>query len=331
MSFSDIQGQTDIKAHLQSAIKHNKFSHAYIISGEKDSGKMMLAEAFAQTILCEEGGDDACGECQSCHQAIGHNHPDIHYVMHEKPNSIGIDDIRTQLNNDIVIKPYSSKYKIYIVDEAEKMTEQAQNALLKTIEEPPEYGVIFLLTTSATTFLPTILSRCVLLDLKPVNQEIIKRELMHNHGMPDYQAEVCAAFSQGNFGKAIKLAESQEFNELKNTMVDFVKRAASQGVYEINEIATDIVKSETVNIQDYLDLMTIWFKDVLLYKSTGDNKLVTYQDEIMIIKRQSAEVSFGGLENIFKAIDTCRKRLNANVNNNLTVELLLMEVKENMI
>jgi hypothetical protein len=151
---------------------------------------------------------------------------------------------------------------------------------------------------------------------------------MHKHGMPDYQAEVCAAFSQGNFGKAIKLAESQEFNELKNTMVDFVKRAASQGAYEINEIATDIVKSETVNIQDYLDLMTIWFKDVLLYKSTGDNKLVTYQDEIMIIKRQSAEVSFEGLENIFKAIDTCRKRLNANVNNNLTVELLLMEEKK---
>lgn len=331
MAFSDIKGQDDIKAHLQGAIKNKKFSHAYIISGEKDSGKKMLAEAFAQAILCEEEDIDGCGKCQTCHQVINRNHPDIHYVEHEKPKTIGIDDIRTQLNNDIVIKPYSSNYKIYIVDEAELMSEQAQNALLKTIEEPPEYGIIFLLTTSATSFLPTILSRCVLLDLKPINQEIIKKDLMTHHGMPDYQAQVCAAFSQGNFGKAIKLAESEDFKELKNSMVSFVKQAASMGAFEINQIATDITSSETVDIADYMDLMTIWFKDVLLYKSTGDKNLVIYQDEIMIIKRLSAEISYEGLENIFQAIETCRKRLKANVNNNLSVELMLMAVKENIL
>lgn len=113
-------------------------------------------------------------ECHSCKQAAGKNQPDIIYVSHEKPNTISVDDIRTQLNNDIVIKPYSSKHKIYIVDEAEKMNQQAQNALLKTIEEPPAYAVILLLTTNAESFLPTILSRCVTLNLKAVPDEKIK-------------------------------------------------------------------------------------------------------------------------------------------------------------
>lgn len=97
---------------------------------------MMLAEAFAMALQCEKHGKEACMECHSCKQALGHNQPDIIYVNHEKPNTISVDDIRTQVNNDIDVKPYSSEHKIYIIDEAEKMNQQAQNALLKTIEEP---------------------------------------------------------------------------------------------------------------------------------------------------------------------------------------------------
>jgi DNA polymerase-3 subunit delta' len=128
----------------------------------------MLAESFAMALQCETGKAEACMQCRSCHQAMEHNQPDIIYVTHEKPNIISVDDIRHQLNNDIVIKPYSSKFKIYIIDEAEKMNIQAQNALLKTIEEPPAYAVILLLTTNADGFLPTILSRCITLSLKTV-------------------------------------------------------------------------------------------------------------------------------------------------------------------
>ena len=138
MKFADIRGQQDIKAHLQNAIARQKVSHAYIISGEKDSGKMMLAEAFAATLMCEAHGPDACGECHSCKQAWNHNHPDIRYVTHEKPNSFGVEDIRTQINQDIVIKPYSSKYKIYIMNEAKivgemKASEATQESIMTTI------------------------------------------------------------------------------------------------------------------------------------------------------------------------------------------------------
>ena len=132
--FKDIIGHEQIIEHLQNAIGMDKVSHAYIINGPDKSGKMMLAEAFAMALQCEKHGKEACMECHSCRQALGHNQPDIIYVNHEKPNTIGVDDIRTQINNDIDIKPYSSRYKVYIVDEAQKMNQQAQNALLKTIE-----------------------------------------------------------------------------------------------------------------------------------------------------------------------------------------------------
>lgn len=124
--FKDILGHEGIIAHLQNAVSMDKISHSYIMSGEDGLGKNMLADAFAKTLQCEEGGITPCGKCRSCIQAESGNQPDIIHVTHEKPNSIGVDDVREQLVDDIVIKPYSSKYKIYIIDEAEKLTVQAQ-------------------------------------------------------------------------------------------------------------------------------------------------------------------------------------------------------------
>ena len=179
-TFHDIIGQEQIKEHLQNAISAKKISHAYIINGEKSSGKEFIARVFAMTLQCEKGGTEPCQECHSCKQALSDNQPDIIYVSHEKPNTISVDDIRAQINNDIAIKPYSSPYKIYIMNEAEKMTPQAQNAILKTLEEPPEYAVIMLLTSNVNSLLPTILSRCVVLNMKPVADELVRNYLMHH-------------------------------------------------------------------------------------------------------------------------------------------------------
>ena len=129
--FQEILGHEQIIEHFKNAITMDKVSHAYILNGPDLSGKRMLAEAFAMTLQCEKKGTEPCMECHSCKQTIGRNQPDIIYLQHEKPNTISVDDIRTQINNDIVVKPYSSPYKIYIIDEAEKMNVQAQNALLK--------------------------------------------------------------------------------------------------------------------------------------------------------------------------------------------------------
>ena len=181
--FKDIVGQEQLKEHLQNAIRLNKVSHAYIINGERSSGKEFIAKTFAMALQCEnlqtDGQDmEPCQECHSCKQALSGNHPDIIFITHEKPNTISVDDIRSQINGDVAIKPYSGPKKIYIMNEGEKMTVQAQNALLKTLEEPPEYAVILILTSNVSALLPTIQSRCVLLNMKPVKDEQLKQFLM---------------------------------------------------------------------------------------------------------------------------------------------------------
>lgn len=175
-SFKDVVGHKNIIQYIENAVKTDKVSHAYILNGEKGSGKRLLANLFAMSLQCQNRDEDgdACGKCQSCKQAASNNQPDIIRVTHEKPNTISIDDIREQINNDIVIKPYSSKYKIYIVPDADMMSVQAQNALLKTIEEPPAYAVILLLTENAEILLPTIRSRCVMLKLRNIKDQLIK-------------------------------------------------------------------------------------------------------------------------------------------------------------
>lgn len=339
-AFKDILGHEQITLHLQNAITMDKVSHAYIINGPDKSGKMMLAEAFAQTLQCEKleetiaaaGGDgsavEPCMECHSCKQAVGRNQPDIIYVKHEKPNTISVDDIRTQVNNDIVIKPYSSKHKIYIIDEAEKMNVQAQNALLKTIEEPPAYAVIILLTTNADTFLPTILSRCVTLNIKAVADEKIKKFLMSKYQVPDYQADICVAFAQGNVGKAIQLASSEDFNELKASALQLMKRLKDIDLYEMGEAIKQISEYKLA-INDYFDLMMIWYRDVLLFKATGDVNGLIFKDEVYDIKRQAEKSSYNGIEEILEALRKAQVRLNANVNFDLVIELLLLTIKEN--
>lgn len=326
--FSKIIGHEHIIEYFQNAIAMDKVSHAYVLNGPDKSGKMLLAEAFAASLQCEKQQIKPCMECRSCKQAAGRNHPDIIYVTHEKPNTLSVEDIRTQLNEDIVLKPYGSRYKIYIVDEAEKMNVQAQNALLKTIEEPPAYAVILLLTTNADGFLPTILSRCVRLDLKPVNDEKIRSFLMKEKGVPDYQADICVAFAQGNVGKAILLAGSENFSEMKKSAVQLMKRLRDIDLYELSQAVKQITEYK-LEINDYFDLMMIWYRDVLLYKATADVNRLIFQDEVYSIKKEASHSSYEGIERILESLNKAKARIRANVNFELVIELLLLTIKEN--
>lgn len=326
--FKDIIGHTQVIEHLKSAIKLDKISHAYIINGEAGSGKKMLASAFAMTLQCETGNDEPCGKCKSCIQAINGNQPDIIWVSHEKPSSIGVDDIRVQLNNDIGVKPYSSNYKIYIINEADKLTMQAQNALLKTLEEPPAYAVILLLTTNHEALLSTILSRCVVLALKSVEDGLIKKYLMEVKKVPDYKANISVAFAQGNVGKAIKLASTEEFDQLREDTFSVLRNMNDMEMYEVIEYIKKIAENKMA-IGDYLDIITLWFRDVLLFKATNDVNSLVFKDNISDIKKQANKSSYNGIENIIDALDKAKARLNANVNFELVMELLLLTIKEN--
>lgn len=328
INFSKIIGHEHIIEYFQNAITMDKVSHAYILNGPDKSGKMLLAEAFAAALQCEKQQTTPCMECRSCRQAASRNQPDIVYVTHEKPNTVSVEDIRKQLNDDIVLKPYNSKYKIYIVDEAEKMNAQAQNALLKTIEEPPAYAVIILLTTNADSFLPTILSRCVRLDLKSVSDEKIRSFLMKEKKVPDYQADICVAFAQGNVGKAILLAGSENFSEMKKSAVQLMKRMREIDLYELSQAVKQISEYK-LEINDYFDLMMIWYRDVLLYKATADVNRIIFQDEIYSIKKEASHSSYEGIEQILEGLEKAKARIRANVNFELVIELLLLTIKEN--
>jgi DNA polymerase-3 subunit delta' len=327
--FNQVTGHESTIAHLKTAIQTDKLSHAYIFSGEDGMGKNLLANAFVQALQCENKimDTDACGKCKSCVQVESGNHPDIIRVTHEKA-SIGVDDIRLQLNNDMFIKPYSSKYKIYIIDEAEKMTEQAQNALLKTLEEPPHYGIILLLTNNLSSLLPTILSRCITLKLKAVDQNKIKEFLMSEHKIPDYLAELSAVFAQGNVGKALQFASSEEFSEMKKDVLHLLKYLDDMELYEVVE-RLKLFSAKKDYIDYYLDFIVLWYRDVLMYKVTTNINLLIYKSEVSDIAKQASLRSYEGLEIIIKAIEKAKVRLNANVNFDIAIELMFLTIKEN--
>ena len=323
-------------------------------------GRKTLAKTFAMTLLCEKnhsdndpdqislfdtmsfmetmeqenhgsessfsgGAKDPCGKCHSCIQFQTDNHPDVIYVTHAK-EGIGVDDIREQINDTIMIRPYSGYHKIYIVDEAEKMTVQAQNALLKTIEEPPSYAVIILITTNQEAFLPTILSRCVQLKLKPLKDFTVKSYLVEHIGIAEKEAEICAAFARGNLGKAIHLASSDEFKELYYKIMSLVKNVESMDIVDLMDRIREI-KELNFDIGEVLDMLQLWYRDVLMFKVTKDMNLLIFKDEYKTINGMGQNVGYDGLEKILAAIETCRTRLNANVNMELAMELLLLTMK----
>ena len=326
LGFNDILGHEQIKEHFRNAVQTGKISHAYILSGEAGMGRKSLANAFALELLCEKGLPDPCMACHACKQVLSGNHPDLIYVTHEKPASIGVDDIREQINDTIMVRPYSSYYKIYIVDEAEKMTVQAQNALLKTIEEPPSYAVIILITTNQEAFLPTILSRCVQMKLKPLKDFTIKSYLTQNLHIAEKDADICAAFARGNLGKAIHLASSDEFKELFQKVMVLVKNVGTMDISMLLDCIREM-KEQNFDIGEVLDLMQLWYRDVLMFKVTKDMNLLIFKDEYKMINETGEKVDYAGLEAILAAIDTARTRLNANVNMELAMELLLLTMK----
>ena len=327
LAFQDILGHESIKQHFQKAIELHKVSHAYILAGEAGMGRKSLAHAFALTLLCEKGGSQPCMNCHACKQVLSGNHPDLIHVTHEKPGSIGVDDIREQINDTIMIRPYSSYYKVYIVDDAEKMTIQAQNALLKTIEEPPSYAVIILLTINEDLFLPTILSRCVQLKLKPLKDSVIQAYLKETMGIPEREAQLYAAFARGNLGKAIKLSDSEEFKDMYKRLLSMLRNIKNMDISQLLDYSKKL--KEEMDIYECLDFMQVWYRDALMFKVTNDANLLIFKDEYSTISDMSRHIGYDGFENILQAIEKARIRLEANVNMELAMELMFLVMKEN--
>ncbi len=325
--FQSIVGHEDIIQHMKHSLESGKVSHAYLFVGEAGSGKKLLARTFAMALQCQKGGTEPCMECDSCKRAESRTHPDIIMVYHEKPNTISVQDVRTQIVSDVAIKPYYGKYKIYIIPDAEKMTPQAQNALLKTIEEPPDYAVFMILTRQEEAILPTILSRCIRLDVKPVSDEQVREHLMQHLNVVDYQADIDVSLAQGNIGKAQRAAQSAEFAEMTQQALYILKNAQNMEVHELVDLIKELTAQKD-QIEDYLDIFRLWFRDVVMFKATAEIDHLVFKNEINEIRNQASKISYEGLERILDAIDKAVVRLHANVNFDLVMELLFLTIRE---
>ena len=325
-SFSEIVGHEQIKEHMQAAIRDKKPFHAYLFQGEEGVGKEALARTFAAGLQCQsESTDKPCKECVSCRQMESGNQPDVIWVTREKA-SLGVDEIREQLCNTMDIKPFSSPYKIYLVPEAEKMTEAAQNALLKTIEEPPEYGIVILMTSNISALLPTIQSRCLTMEFRPLSTAVVESFVKEHCQVPDYQARASAAFAQGNLGKAMRYAKSEDFIERKDHIISLLRHVEQMDLSEMLAVIKDLGTRKD-EVRDYIDLKVLWYRDVLLSKATKDINQLLFQDEASYISREASHRSYEKIEEILQAFEKAKVRLRANVNFDITMELMLLTLK----
>lgn len=324
-SFSEIVGHEQIKEHLQAAIRDDKPFHAYLFQGDVGVGKETMARTFVAGLQCANHGERPCKECVSCHQMESGNQPDVVWVTRERA-SIGVEEIREQLCNTMDIKPFSSPYKVYIVPEAERMTEAAQNALLKTIEEPPEYGIVLLLTSNISALLPTIQSRCLTMEFRPLSTATVENFLTTRYQVPDYLAKASAAFAQGNLGKAMRYAGSEDFIERKDQILNLLRRVSDMDLSEMMEVIKDLGTRKD-EVRDYIDLMELWYRDVLLYKAAKNVNTLLFREEVTHISKEAEMRSYEKIEEILQAFDKAKIRLRANVSFDVAIELMLLTLK----
>ena len=207
------------------------------------------------------------------------------------------------------------------------MTPQAQNALLKTLEEPPTYAVIILLTTNKNSFLQTILSRSVVLNLKVLRDQDVEGELK-SRGLDEDKVETIVKFARGNLGKALKLASSDDFSQMVAEILFLLKNIRRMPADDMIDSVAKVC-AYNFDVAEVLDFIQMWFRDVLIFKAERDVTLLVFSDEYTAIRQQAAESDFNGIGRIIEAIDVARVRLNANVKKEQVLELLLETIKEN--
>lgn len=328
--FNGIIGNELIKDQLKSAIKTGSIRHSYMLTGDKGMGKKTMAEAFLLELYCQEKDESRrpCLSCPECKRILSGNHPDVKYITHEKPGLISVDEVREQLIDTVDIKPYEGGYKVYVMPEADKMTVQAQNAILKTLEEPPEYVIILLLVNDDRKLLDTVKSRVIKENLRPLTDNVIKSHLKDKLHISSDMIDICVAFSKGNLGKAIELCESDSFEEWYQRLMKILKNLRDMDSTELR-IQISKLMAECPDLNEALDMLELWYRDLTMYTVTKDINGLVFRGERKALMNAASLSSYDGIQVIMGAIDKCRQRLAANVNQELALELLLLCMKEN--
>lgn len=324
-SFSAILGHEDAKKHLKAALATQQLSHAYIIEGAAGIGKSLLADAFVKALLCENRREDgdSCGICPSCRRFDHGSYPDVRYIAPaEGKASISVKQIREDLVADMNVRPYLGRYKVYILEKADTLTPEAQNAMLKTIEEPPAYGLIFLLAESSASFLPTVVSRCVKIPLQLLSRDQIIEGLEVN-GISGEKAKLVASSAQGSLGRALMLCQDEEFEALRQKLFGFLETIPNASLLDIMR-GTSIWEEYDHRQELFFSLLLIWYRDVLLYQELSEAANILCTERKEGIRRSAYYYQKETILNILDMVQDIDKRLKGGVSKALAIDCLFM-------
>ena len=323
-TFEEIRGNTPLVEQLRRSAASGRSSHAYLFLGGAGAGKRLIANTFAKALQCE-GEKRPCDSCKSCHAFNHGNHPDVIYFQPLKNGkTYTIEDVREQLLETVDLKPFQYEKKIYIIEKAETLNIQSQNALLKTLEEPPAHAVFLLLAERAEAFLPTILSRVVVMKIRPLSAETIADYLMQAGHLAE-ESHILSAYAQGRIGQALELVEDEGFREMRQDILGKLEALPSMSEGDAYLLAKDFEVYK--NDLRFLDIMELWYRDLLTAKSLREEGYLIQRDKKDAIFRAAKEPA-ALLAKKAAAVRTARMRLAQNANFRLTMEVMLMDLKE---
>ena len=323
-TFEEIRGNTPLVEQLRRSAASGRSSHAYLFLGGAGAGKRLIANTFAKALQCE-GEKRPCDSCKSCHAFNHGNHPDAIYFQPLKNGKTDtIEDVREQLLETVDLKPFQYEKKIYIIEKADTLNIQSQNALLKTLEEPPAHVVFLLLAERAETFLPTILSRVVVMKIRLLSAETIADYLMQAGHLAE-ESHILSAYAQGRIGQALELVEDEGFREMRQDILGKLEALPSMSEGDAYLLAKDLEGYK--NDLRFLDIMELWYRDLLTAKSLREEGYLIQRDKKDAIFRAAKEPA-ALLAKKAAAVRTARMRLAQNANFRLTMEVMLMDLKE---
>ena len=329
-----IYGQDHILKQLEPSLKQGRLAHAYLLVGPPQVGKMTLALSLAQGVNCLNGPGAPCGECSQCVRIAQGNHADVRVVgiAQREENGptrtvIGIADVKEALHQ-ANLKPYEGACTVIVFDGAEAMSEEAANALLKTLEEPPPQVLILLLTSNEEALLSTIRSRCRSFGLLPVPKQQMQEKLQVDHDVDPELAEGVARLSRGCMGWAINAATDRQILEQRKADLAHLQEICGSALQErfnyANELAAQFFRDRD-STRASLYLWLRWWRDLVLIKE-GAERYVQNQDQLTALRLQATELTTAQIVAFIKVLNQTLEALDSNANARIALEVLMLNL-----
>jgi len=317
-------GHETVVELLDNSLKNDRLSHAYLFVGPHQVGKMTLAINLAQALNCENS-EKPCGLCTSCKRILGLKHADVQVIDLGGKTEISIDQIR-DLERYASLKPFEGKSRVFIIDNADFMSSEAANCLLKTLEEPPPFVYMILLSTSEKAMLSTILSRCQKLELRPIAISAIERALIERYGIKPEDAHVLARLSSGCMGWAVQTSVNTDAilhrKELLETLVNIAKADRLEKFSYSASMASQFSKNRA-EVQKLLSIWISWWRDLLLIKG-GCREIITNIDQKETLFREEVYYDIIDIRNFIISLIQAGTLLKNNANPRLVLDVLIL-------